>query len=99
MSTSSNSSNQINNQNNPNIIPGNTNTTTVEKNSSLSNGAVDCFEIVLCVLLPPLGVLVTGLETGVAGGTLCKDVLLNFLLILFLWIPGIKLINLDSLVN
>ena len=52
-------------------------------------GIIDCFEIVLCILLPPLGVMVTGCLTGTPIGTICCDTLLNFLLLLFLWIPGI----------
>ena len=51
-------------------------------------GLKDFCEVILCVLIPPVGLLISGLDKGIQGGELCRDTCLNLLLTLLLFIPG-----------
>lgn len=56
-------------------------------------GVCDCLEILLIILLPPLGVAVSGSQKNIPAGRLCVDTFLNFLLWLFFYIPGLQEFN------
>ena len=49
----------------------------------------ELLEIVIIVIIPPLGILIAGLEKRVEGGRLCIQVLLNLFLTLLFFLPGL----------
>ena len=49
---------------------------------------VDLCEIIVIVILPPIGVLLSGFEKHIDGKRVCLDACINLVLVFFLYIPG-----------
>ena len=51
---------------------------------------IECCQIVLIALVPPLGVIVCGLKNDIPLNRVCIDALINIVMLMFFYVPGMS---------